>query len=263
MLHYPNFDPVAFHVGPLKVHWYGLMYLLGLGMAIVLAHKRRRYAHYAGQWSTEHIVDLVFYAALGLIVGGRIGYLVFYHIDLLAKDPWALFKLWEGGMSFHGGLIGGTVGVLLFAKRYRKSFLETTDFCVPLIPLGLAAGRLGNFINGELWGRVTTLPWGMVFPHVDSLPRHPSQLYECLLEGVLLFTLVWCYARRPRPTGQVTGLFLLGYGSVRLVAEFFRMPDAQLGFIAWNWLTMGQLLSVPMILLGAWLFYFRRTIEKN
>jgi len=226
------------------------MYLIGLSFAGVLAFYRASFPRYAGQWNADCIIDLVFYAALGLVIGGRIGYLLFYRIDLFFIDPWVVFKVWEGGMSFHGGLIGGALGLFLLAKRYQKSFLEVTDFCVPLIPLGLAAGRLGNFINGELWGRVTTQAWGMIFPHVDNLPRHPSQLYECLLEGVVLFALLWWYTNKPRPLGQATGLFLVGYGCLRIIAECFRAPDVQWGFVAWHCLTMGQLLSVPMILLG-------------
>lgn len=250
MIVFPQIDPVAFSLGPIKVHWYGLMYLLGFVAAWGLAHWRVK--HYRLNWTAEQISDLIFYGALGVIIGGRIGYLLFYNSYQFFTQPWVVVKLWEGGMSFHGGLIGVAVAMWLFARKIKKPFLEVADFLAPLVPLGLGAGRIGNFINGELWGRVTDMPWAMIFPNSDGQPRHPSQLYEFGLEGVALFIFLWWYAAKPRPAGRVTAMFLIGYALCRLLAECFREPDAQLGFIGFNWLTMGQLLSIPMLLIGLW-----------
>lgn len=249
----PAFNPVAFSLGPLQVHWYGLMYLLAFFLAWLLAQWRQK--HYNLPWSYEQISDLIFYGALGVIIGGRIGYMVFYNHEQLVHDPLSLFKLWQGGMSFHGGLLGVAIALYCLSKKIKKSYLEIADFIVPLVPLGIAAGRFGNFINGELWGRVTDVPWAMIFPGSDGLPRHPSQLYELILEGLLLFLLVWCYAAKPRPRGCVAAVFLIGYALCRLIAEYFRQPDIQLGFLAFNWLTMGQLLSVPMLIAGIILWW--------
>lgn len=256
MLVYPAFDPVAFTLGPLKVHWYGIMYLFGFAAAWLLA--RWRVSHYHLSWTVEQISDLIFYAALGVILGGRLGYMLFYNTHQLLLSPWNVVKLWEGGMSFHGGLLGVILAMVLFARRYKKSFFEVTDFVAPLVPLGLALGRAGNFINGELWGRVSDVPWAMVFPNAGDLPRHPSQLYELGLEGILLFFLVWCYAAKPRPAGCVSAIFLTGYALARMTAECFREPDAPLGFVAFDWLTMGQLLSIPMLLTGLLLWWKKR-----
>jgi phosphatidylglycerol---prolipoprotein diacylglyceryl transferase len=250
MLMFPNLNPVAFSLGPIKVHWYGLMYLLGFFCAWVLAQWRVK--HYKLAWTSEQIGDLIFYCALGVIIGGRLGYMVFYNTYQLVTQPWTLLKLWEGGMSFHGGLFGVMVAVWLFALKFNKSFFQVGDFLAPLVPLGIAAGRMGNFINGELWGRVTDVPWAMIFPNSDGLPRHPSQLYELGLEGIGLFIFLWWYAAKPRPVGCVSAMFLIGYAICRLLVECVREPDAQLGFIAFNWLTMGQLLSIPMLLFGLW-----------
>jgi len=203
-------------------------------------------------WTSEEVGDLIFYGALGVVLGGRIGYMVFYDFPSLVANPLNLFKVWQGGMSFHGGVLGVVVAIWLFARRFNKTFWTVGDFVVPLLPLGLAAGRIGNFINGELWGKPTTVAWGMVFPHVDQLPRHPSQLYEFLLEGVLLFIILWTYSAKPKPPGRVGGLFLICYGVFRVFVEFFRQPDPQFGYLAFGWLTMGQLLSVPMVLVGLW-----------
>ena len=256
MLIYPNINPVAFSLGPLKVHWYGLMYMLGFISAWGLA--RWRAHHYKQDWSAGNIDDLIFYGALGVILGGRVGYMLFYDTHHLLINPLSLFKVWEGGMSFHGGLLGVSVAIWIFARKAGKQFLQVTDFVVPLVPLGLAAGRIGNFINGELWGRVSDVPWAMVFPHAGDLPRHPSQLYEFGLEGLGLFILVWWYAAKPRPAGCVSAVFLIGYACSRMIVECFREPDMQLGFIAFDWLTMGQLLSVPMLLGGIGLWWVKR-----
>ncbi len=256
MLVFPHIDPVAFSVGPLHVHWYGLMYLLGFSMAWVLAHWRVK--HYHLRWTSEQISDLIFFAALGVIIGGRLGYMLFYNTQQWMSHPLLIFKLWEGGMSFHGGLLGVAAALLYFTRKVKKPFWEVADFIAPIVPLGLAAGRAGNFINGELWGRVTDVPWAMVFPQADAEPRHPSQLYELGLEGIGLFILVWWYAAKPRPAGCVTGFFLMGYAVCRLIVECFREPDAQLGFMAFNWLTMGQILSIPMLIVGLLLWWAKR-----
>lgn len=256
MLIFPAIDPVAFSIGPLHVHWYGLMYLIGFLLAWLLALWRIK--HYQLDWQAEEVGDLIFYAAIGVIVGGRCGYMLFYNTHQLLTEPLSLFKVWEGGMSFHGGLLGVIIAVMLLARKLDKSFLAVGDFIAPLVPLGLAAGRLGNFINGELWGRVTDVPWAMIFPFAGPLPRHPSQLYECLLEGVFLFIVVWCYAAKPRPTGCVSAIFLIFYALSRFIIEFFREPDVQLGYLAFGWLTMGQLLSLPMLLVGLCLWWMRR-----
>ncbi|WP_022947165.1 prolipoprotein diacylglyceryl transferase [Methylohalobius crimeensis] len=252
MLPYPQIDPVAVQIGPLKVHWYGLMYVIGFLGAWFLA-RRRAQRH---DWRNEAIDDLIFYGALGVVLGGRIGYMLFYNFPVLLHDPWSFFRVWEGGMSFHGGLLGVLAAMGWFAHKHRRSFFEVTDFLAPLVPIGLFFGRLGNFINGELWGKVTDLPWGMVFPTGGPLPRHPSQLYEAILEGLVLFTVLWIYSAKPRPQMAVSGLFLLLYGAFRFLVEFIREPDAHIGYLAFGWLTMGQLLSTPMILAGLLLLAF-------
>lgn len=248
MLTYPVINPVALAIGPLKIHWYGLMYLLAFSLAWLLARWRSQYYQLA--WTPEQISDLIFYSALGVILGGRMGYMIFYNMTQLLHQPLSLFAIWEGGMSFHGGLIGVVLAVYILSRKINKSYLEIADFAAPLVPLGIGAGRAGNFINGELWGRVTDVPWAMIFPGSDGQARHPSQLYELGLEGLVLFSVVWFYARKPRPSGCVAGVFLMGYALCRILGEYFRQPDVQLGFIAFDWLTMGQLLSVPMLLAG-------------
>ncbi|PPC77635.1 prolipoprotein diacylglyceryl transferase [Pokkaliibacter plantistimulans] len=247
MLTYPQIDPIAIELGPLKVHWYGLMYLVGFSAAWLLGQQRReRFG-----LSKEQLSDLIFYGALGVVLGGRIGYVLFYNFDRFLADPKWLFYVWEGGMSFHGGLLGVTAVTLWQSRKLGLSLLSLGDFVAPLVPIGLGAGRIGNFIGGELWGRPTDVPWAMVFPRADNLPRHPSQLYEFVLEGIVLFTVLWLFSRKPRPAGAVSGLFLIGYGLSRIIVEFFRQPDEQLGYIAWGWLTQGQLLSLPMLAVGA------------
>lgn len=252
MLTHPQFDPIAVQIGPLAIHWYGLMYLLGFALAWVLG--RRLIARGVTRLSTRDHEDLLFYAILGVIVGGRLGYVLFYKPAYYLAHPLEILHVWEGGMAFHGGLLGVLVVLVWFARRRGFSFLEIGDFVAPLVPLGLAAGRLGNFINGELWGRVTSAPWGMVFPASgDGLARHPSQLYQFALEGLLLFCIVWWFARKPQPLGRVSAVFLLGYGVFRFLAEFTRQPDSFLGLLAGG-LSMGQWLSLPMIIAGLVLY---------
>lgn len=258
MLIYPDIDPVAFGLGPLAVHWYGLMYVLAFGGAWWLAAYRMRQQR-RPRWSSLQIFDLVYFGALGAVLGGRMGYVLFYGFQPFLADPLSLFRVWEGGMSFHGGLLGVLLAFYLYSRRIGRDFFEVMDFIAPFVPFGLGAGRLGNFIGGELWGRPTAMPWGMVFPHVDPLPRHPSQLYEMFLEGVLLFIIVWWFSAKPRPRYTVTGLFGLGYGAFRFLVEFYRAPDLHIGdsgFIAFGWLTMGQLLCIPMIVGGILLMGF-------
>ncbi len=248
MFSYPEIDPVAIAIGPLKIHWYGLMYLVGFAAAWALGNYRAKKPH--SGWTSEQVSDLIFFCAIGLIIGGRLGYMLFYNFDMVLENVFNLFKIWEGGMSFHGGVLGVIGGAAWFCRKYKKHFFEVTDYLVPLAPLGLLSGRIGNFINGELWGRVTDSPLGMIFPTGGPLPRHPSQLYEALLEGLVLFIILWLYSSKPRPMAAVSGLFLAGYGVFRTTVEFFREPDAHLGFIAFDWLTMGMLLSTPMIIGG-------------
>jgi phosphatidylglycerol:prolipoprotein diacylglycerol transferase len=258
MLVHPQFDPVAlqlgpFHLGgltlgPFAIRWYGLMYLVGFILFVVLGRKRARQMLLTG-WHPRDIDDMLFYGVLGVILGGRLGYVLFYKPLYYLVHPLEIFEVWQGGMSFHGGFLGVLIALWFYARKRGRRWLDVTDFVAPLCPLGLAAGRLGNFINGELVGRVTNVPWAMVFPQVDNLPRHPSQLYEFALEGVVLFVILWTYANRHRPLGAVSGLFLLGYGVMRFVAEFAREPDTFLGYLAGG-LTMGQWLSLPMIAMG-------------
>lgn len=261
MLKYPDIDPVAFSVGPfslfgweigpLSVHWYGIMYLLGFASAWWIAYKRSQ-KKYSPVRKNE-VEDLVMYAAAGVIIGGRVGYVLFYYFDRFLSEPLWLFKIWEGGMSFHGGLIGVIVAMAWYAKRHKIPFLSLMDFVAPAVPPGLFFGRLGNFIGQELWGRATDLPWGMVFPKdEDALLRHPSQLYEAGLEGVVLFIVIFWYSSKPRPRGAVSSLFLLLYGCFRFAVEFTRQPDAHINFDLFGWVTRGQLLSLPMIIVGSW-----------
>lgn len=251
MLHYPQIDPVALSLGSLKIHWYGLMYLIGFAGAWALGRYRAKKIG----WTSDQIDDLIFYAAMGVVLGGRIGYVLFYNFSNFLQDPVILIKIWQGGMSFHGGLLGVLLAMLLFGKKHGHSFFSVTDFIAPLVPIGLGAGRIGNFINGELWGKPTDVAWGMLVPGLGDLPRHPSQLYEAASEGLLLFFILWFYSSKPRPTMAVSGLFLIGYGVFRFSVEFVRLPDAHLGYLAFGWLTMGQILTLPMLLLGAFLMF--------
>jgi phosphatidylglycerol:prolipoprotein diacylglycerol transferase len=252
MLVHPQFDPIAIHLGPLGIHWYGLMYLVGFLGGLWLGKWRIRNTPNPVMTERE-LDDLLFYIALGVILGGRLGYVIFYQPAHFLQHPLEIPMLWQGGMSFHGGFLGVLTAVWLFTRKYQKRWLALMDFIAPLATMGLGAGRMGNFINGELWGKATDLPWGMVFPQVDSLPRHPSQLYEFALEGVALFLLLWLYSRKPRPVGAVSALFLIGYGASRFTVEFAREPDAFLGPLALG-MSMGQWLSLPMILIGIWMW---------
>lgn len=258
-IEFPQIDPVIFEVGPVAVRWYALMYLIGFVAAYFLANRR---AKASNDWNSDQVSDLLFYGFLGVILGGRIGYVLFYQFDYFLQNPLYLFKIWEGGMSFHGGLLGVIAALYWFARTTKKRFLQVGDFVAPLVPIGLATGRFGNFINSELWGRTTDVPWAVLFPNGGPFPRHPSQLYEMALEGILLFIILWWFSSKPRPAGSVGGLFLLGYGCARFFVEFFREPDAHLGFV-WLQLSMGQLLSAPMIILGGWLIYFAYQHRKN
>ena len=248
MLPYPQIDPVAIALGPLKIHWYGLMYLIGIGGAWWLAS--RRLARFDASWNKDKLSDLVFWVAMGVILGGRLGYVLFYDLSAYLAEPAKILRVWEGGMSFHGGLIGVMLATWWFGKRNGKSFFELMDFIAPLVPIGLGAGRIGNFINHELPGRVTDVPWALVYPGLGPEGRHPSPLYEFALEGVVMFVVLWWVSSRPRRRGMISGLFLLLYAVFRFSVEFVRRPDPQLGFIAFDWLTMGQLLTVPMALAG-------------
>ena len=249
MLTHPQFDPIAIHLGPLGIHWYGLMYLLGFAAFIWLGRKRLRAMDRPG-WDNKMLDDLLFYGVLGVVLGGRLGEVLFYNPVFYFSHPEKIPAVWEGGMSFHGGLLGVLIAMALFARRRNIVWLQLMDFIAPLVPLGLGAGRIGNFINGELWGRPTNAPWGMVFPNVDNLPRHPSQLYEFALEGLALFVLLWIFSSKPRPVGAVSGLFLIGYGSFRFLGEFARTPDNGIFGLMTYGISMGQWLSLPMVAAG-------------
>jgi phosphatidylglycerol:prolipoprotein diacylglycerol transferase len=251
VLVHPQFDPIAISLGPLAVRWYGLMYLLGFALFWAAGRYAIRTRPHS-PWTARDLDDALFYGILGVIAGGRLGYVLFYKLGEYLVEPWRIFFVWEGGMSFHGGLLGVIAAMWLFARSRRQSWLAVTDFIAPLVPLGLATGRLGNFINAELWGRATDVPWAVIFPNVDRIPRHPSQLYEFMLEGVVLFVALWWYSARPRPRGAVSAWFLIGYGAVRFAVEFTREPDSYLGLLALNF-SMGQWLSLPMMIAGAFL----------
>ena len=256
MLVHPQFDPIALSLGPIAIRWYGLMYLAAFGMFFYLGrHRARRDA-----WrnvSPTLLDDLLFAGVLGVIAGGRLGYVLFYKPAYYASHPLEIFAIWQGGMSFHGGFLGVLVAAALVARRYRADWWTVMDFIAPLVPLGIAAGRFGNFLNGELYGRATSVPWGMVFPHAGAEPRHPSQLYQFAGEGLALFALLWWFSARPRARGQVSALFLLGYGGFRFAAEYAREPDDFLGLLALG-LTMGQWLCLPMIAAGFGVFAWSR-----
>ena len=280
MLAFPQIDPVALALGPVKIHWYGLMYLLGFGVAWWLGRRRVRAGRLPGV-DENGLGDLMFYGMLGVVLGGRIGYILFYNFSDFLQNPLMLFKVWEGGMSFHGGLLGVMVAIGWWARRHRLHYFDVVDFIAPLVPAGLGFGRIGNYIGGELWGKSTDSSWGVVFPRslpepfasmdpvtlrvqfdagmLDSFARHPSQLYQTVLEGVLLFGAVVWYSCKPRPRYAVSGMFALLYGVFRFAVEFVREPDQQLGYLAFGWLTMGQVLSTPLILLGLFLLWKSRS----
>lgn len=266
MLQYPDIDKIALSLGPIKIYWYGIMYLIGFAIAWILARIRIKKlipesttkepslrAPFEKQSTVNYdlIGDFIFYAAIGGILGGRIGYILFYEFSDFLHSPAIIFKIWLGGMSFHGGIIGLLISLFFFAKKIRVPYLTMIDFTAPLAPLGIAFGRIGNFINAELLGRTTDASWGIIFPDSGPLPRHPSQIYESLTEGLLLFIILWLYSAKPRPEGSTSALFILLYGIMRFGCEFFRQPDIQIGFVALNWLTMGQILSLPMIIIGS------------
>lgn len=266
MLIHPQIDPVALQIGPLAIHWYGLTYLAAFGLFMLLGLQRLRHEPFAsiqgvGAWARRDVEDILFLGVMGVVLGGRIGYCLFYKPTYYLAHPLEVFAVWQGGMAFHGGLLGVLLAMVWFARSRQRPWLQVMDFVAPCVPTGLAAGRVGNFINGELWGRLAdpSLPWGMVFRGAGDLPRHPSQVYQFLMEGLLLFILLWLYACKPRAMGKVSAAFLFGYGVFRFVAEFFREPDAHLGILSMG-LSMGQWLCVPMILggIGLWLWSHQR-----
>ena len=258
ILTHPQFDPVAIHItSGFGIHWYGMMYLIGFLAFFSLGRYQIKHKKWFG-WTNEMLDDALFYGALGVILGGRLGYILFYKLTEYLHNPLDIFKLWQGGMSFHGGFLGVLVAMYFFNKKYHLKWLSVMDFVAPLVPLGLAAGRMGNFINGELWGRPVAgginAHWGMVFPQVDFIARHPSQLYEFVLEGLVLFAILWWFSHKQRNVGAISALFLIGYGSFRFLVEFTREPDSYLGLLQLG-LSMGQWLSLPMVLLGAWMLW--------
>lgn len=262
MLSYPNINPIAFSVGPVSIYWYGIMHLIGF--LFVFGLLIRRAPTETPPWTTEAVSDLIVYAAVGVIFGGTLGNILFYDIGSLFENPLRMFQFWAPGRSFHGGLLGVLIAIFIFCKvkkNPKRSFLSVTDFVAPVVPIGLGAGRLGNFINGELWGKVTDVPWAMVFPQAGSLPRHPSQLYECILEGLVLFIILYVYGRsryhreQEQSPGAMSGLFLIFYGLFRIIIEFVREPEFAQGYVAFGWVTTGQLLSLPMVIIGLLLFW--------
>lgn len=277
MIYLHQIDPIALSLGPLKLHWYGLMYLLGFIAAWWLGQRRVRAGRLPGV-DANGFSDLLFYAMIGVVLGGRLGYILFYGLEGFLANPLSIFKVWEGGMSFHGGLLGVMTAALWWSRRQRMHFFDTMDFVAPLVPLGLGFGRIGNFIGAELWGKYTKAGWGVIFPTdpalknftaeqlqaqyaagaLDQFARHPSQLYQAFLEGLVMFAALWWFSSRPRPRYAVSGLFALLYGVFRFLVEFVRVPDEQLQYLAFGWLTMGQLLSVPLILLGLYLLWLSR-----
>lgn len=262
MLVHPQIDPVAISVGPLSVHWYGLMYLFGFAAFILLGRYRIKHNPHSA-FTYEMLDDALFYGMLGVILGGRLGHVLFYQFGYYLEHPLHIFAIWEGGMSFHGGFLGVIIAMSLVARKHQLKWLSVTDFIAPLVPLGLGAGRIGNFINAELWGRPTDVPWGMVFPYVDELPRHPSQLYQFALEGAVFFTFLWIYSAKPRAVGAVSGMFLIGYGVLRSFSEFYREPENGFMGILTLGVTMGQWLSIPMILAGIGMLIWSKRQTNN
>lgn len=259
MIEYPEIDEVALQIGPVAIHWYGLCYLGAFVFAYWFGMRRARRA--GSGWSQKEVSDLIFYGALGVVLGGRLGFVLFYGLDRLFQDPLFPFKIWQGGMSFHGGFLGVTLATWIFARHTGRSWFAVADFVAPITPVGLGLGRIGNFINTELKGRVTEVPWAFVFPGED-LGRHPSSLYQAFLEGVVLFAVVAWFTRKARPEKAAAGAFMIGYAVLRFISEFFRMPDEGIGFIAFDWVTMGQALSLPMLLVGLALMYLAYTHDS-
>ena len=268
-MHYPIIDPVIVSFGELAIRWYGLSYLAGFAVVWWLGNRRER--SHPGNWEKQEISDVVFYGAMGAVLGGRIGYVLFYNFDYFLSDPLYLLQIWKGGMSFHGGLLGVIVGMVLFARSRQRRVVDVFDFLAPLTPIGLGFGRLANFINMELPGRVTDSAFGLIYPcdgvrelnpmcigQWENVARHPSPLYQAFTEGLVLFVLVWLVSATPRRAGMVSGVFLVGYGALRFTTEFFRSPDSHIGFIAFEWLTMGQLLSLPMLIAGMVFIWWSR-----
>jgi phosphatidylglycerol:prolipoprotein diacylglycerol transferase len=254
ILTHPQFNAVAIQITDIfGIHWYGIMYLLGFVAFLILGKYQIQHKPWF-HWNVQMLDDALFYGALGVILGGRVGYVLFYQLPSFVQHPLDIFKIWQGGMSFHGGFLGVLIAMYFFNKKHGQPWLKVMDFIAPLVPIGLGAGRLGNFINGELWGRPTNADYGMIFPQVDTIARHPSQLYEFALEGVLMFTILWLFSKKQRPIGLISALFLMTYGTCRFLVEFTRQPDAQLGLLQFN-LSMGQWLSLPMMLIGIWLFF--------
>lgn len=259
MILYPEIDPVALAVGPIKVHWYGLMYLTGfVGAWFYGVHRTKLEGFY---WTAKQVEDVIFYGALGVILGGRIGYTLFYSFPVFIDNPISILFIHQGGMSFHGGMLGVCVGIYLFGRKNGLNFFQVADFIIPWVPVGLGAGRIGNFINHELWGRPmeTVMPWALDYG--DQIARHPSSLYQALTEGLLLFLILWWYSSKPRPHAAISAVFMISYGCFRFITEFFRIPDEHIGFVALDWLTMGQILSLPMIIFGIVIFYIAQ--KKN
>lgn len=254
-LTYPFIDPVLVSLGPIAIHWYGVMYVIAFGLAYSIARYRLKNTYYRHFMTDVILSDLLFYAMLGTVIGGRVGYVLFYNFPAFIADPLWLFRVWEGGMSFHGGMLGVTVAVMLLSKKHRIRPFAVLDFIAPMASLGLFFGRIGNFIGGELYGKITDLPWGVVFPDGGLLPRHPTQLYEAFLEGALLSLILFIYSKKPRPVMSVSALLLIGYGVFRFLVEFVREPDSHIGYLAFNWVTVGQILSLPMIAGGGLMLY--------
>ena len=261
MINYPDINPVAIDLGAVKVHWYGLMYLIGFTGSWWLGVVRSRQP--GSDWNKDQVSDVIFYGALGVILGGRIGYILFYNFSAFVDNPMIMFKIWQGGMSFHGGMIGVFIALYLFARKTNRTFFQVSDFIAPMVPIGLGAGRIGNFINKELPGRPvdTPLPWALDYG--DHVARHPSALYQALTEGLLLFLILFIFSRRPRPVMAVSAVFMIGYGCFRFITEFFRTPDQHLGFVAFGWMTKGQQLSLPMIIFGLYLIFLIHKKQTN
>ncbi len=261
MINYPEINPVAVDFGAIKVHWYGLMYLFGFIAALYIGNLRSRLS--TNNWNKEQVSDVIFYCAIGVILGGRIGYILFYNFDVFLDNPLIIVRIWEGGMSFHGGMLGVFTALYLFARKTNRTFFQVSDYIAPMVPLGLGFGRLGNFVNKELWGRPvdSLVPWAMDYG--DHVARHPSSLYQALTEGLLLFIILFIYSKKPRPTMAVSGVFMLVYGSFRFITEFYRTPDAQLGFVMFDWMTKGQQLSIPMIIFGIGILIWAYNKQKT